>query len=815
MNMPLATDHTPAWLARFRVEPKAALDAMLRGLARVPPYERAAPPDILDRLFGGLPADDPDLCLLDETLRDWLAARRMDMDPERHAEYGLSRFVTETMGALSTIWLLDLPRSGAWIQDNFLELTRRVGPLRLSEAWDLPRALTQAAALTQTDQRLRFYWLRLCKDAARPSLRDMIDPALSGLSNLPDAKGHGASPELIAGLARFGAGLASTPRDQRDFLRRWRALKARFPRTGKTWRGLWQAPLTNRQYRDQPFIDWLKESEPALRGKWTGKPPAPPTKQQLDGLFQRLRRGERATLLPEIQRVLDGYEHHAEATGDDYFFVRSACNLGKAVLPWAPGYALAWARDALRWSPNDSHAWDLRGSALNRLGHPDIAQAVYWEAVRRLPDNAVVRNQLARLLVDQGRESEAENLFREAHTRDPDDAVAPNELARLLAHTGREAEAEVLFRETYARDPGDAVARVELARLLARTGRQGEAEALLRRTFQDLPDDPIAPYLLAQYLIAWGRPEEAAAVHTHYVQTFGEDERSTVLRRLLDAGAESVAEVRQQLADHDPYAEPDMESVASDAKATECQAVREAGDWGALPPEPGMYPVRSDAEIAEYEAVREKEAHDALYPEPGTQSVESDAETTNRAAALEGEKRGAPFLRRAAGAGRADLLFRIRDAATAEQTLAELLADDPGDLYPQVVWALHVPGRRTALAGHYREALGALAPHLAAAGPETPTSHWEHLYEAFPERRRLIDFTRLMRSGYEEAVATRLGDWIAGEEDDADAFLRACLKKTVAEDGCIDPAAPGLEDLLNAGILAAVDLGDGILGQAA
>jgi len=141
MTMPLETNHTPEWLERFRVEPKAALDAMLRGLARIPPYERAAPPDILDRLFGGLPKDDPDLHLIDETLHDWLAARCMEMDPERHAEYGLSRFVTETMGALSTVWLLGLPRSGAWVQDNFLELTHRAAPLRLSEAWDLPRAL--------------------------------------------------------------------------------------------------------------------------------------------------------------------------------------------------------------------------------------------------------------------------------------------------------------------------------------------------------------------------------------------------------------------------------------------------------------------------------------------------------------------------------------------------------------------------------------------------------------------------------------------------------------------------------------------------
>jgi len=271
-------------------------------------------------------------------------------------------------------------------------------------------------------------------------------------------------PELISGLARFGAGLTSTPRDQRGLPAALAGgLKARFPRTGKTWRGLWQAPLTNRQYRDRPFIGWLKESEPALRKQWTGpvSVPIPPNITEIVKDLGRCSRlpGERSQVLTEAEKLLTTLEHYAEATGDDYFFVRSACNLGKAVLIWAPGHALAWSRDALRWSPNDGHAWDLRGSALNRLGHSDIAQAVYWEGIRRLPDNAVLRNQLARLMLDQGRESEAKNLFREASER----------------------------------DPGDAVARVELARLLARTSRECEAEDLLRRTIKDFPDKPIAP----------------------------------------------------------------------------------------------------------------------------------------------------------------------------------------------------------------------------------------------------------------------------------------------------------------------------------
>jgi len=82
MNRPLETDPTPVWLKQFRVQPRVALDAMLRGLARVPPYERATPPGILDRLFGSLPPAHPDLGRLDEALRQWPDERRKNKDLE-------------------------------------------------------------------------------------------------------------------------------------------------------------------------------------------------------------------------------------------------------------------------------------------------------------------------------------------------------------------------------------------------------------------------------------------------------------------------------------------------------------------------------------------------------------------------------------------------------------------------------------------------------------------------------------------------------------------------------------------------------------
>ncbi len=718
MSLPSAQPETPAWLLRFRTEPLAALDDLLRGLARIPPYERAAPPDLLELVFGGLPESDPDRGLLDATLRDWLAARLGALTPEGRAAYGLSRYVTESMNALSAVWLLRLPLAGAWIQDHFLDLTRWAAPLRLSEAWDLPRALAQAGALTQTDQRLRFHWLRLCKEAARPSQRDMIDPALSGLSRLPGTSGQGASPELIAGLARFGAELERTPLDQRDFLRRWRALKARFPRTAKTWHGLWQAALSDRQNQGKPFVGWLTDAEPVLRTTWRGLRTSPPTKGEVDALFQRLRRGERDTVLADIDRIVRGYEDYAEAAGDAYLLVRTACNLGKDVLPWAPGHALRWARDALRWEPSNGHAWDLRARALYGLCRADLAQAVYWEAIRRLPDDAVVRCQLALALLDQDRGPEAEALFREAHERDPSSAIA----------------------------------RVELARLLARTDRQPEAEDLLRRTLADLPDNPIAVYTLALLLIAWGRARDAARIRDRYVARFGQDQRSATLGRLLVAGADGTAEVQHHLSDRDLHAEPSDQPIAADGPVAEDQAAREA--------------------------------------------------------------RSAGPLHSAAGASRADLLFRMQEPAAAEQALAGLLEADADDIYAQVVWALHIPERRPRLAAAYRDALGALAPHLAAAGLDTPAGHWEVLAEAFPERQGLIDLTRLVRTGSGQAANGRIADWMAGG-DAQDAFVRARLKSLVERDRRLDPAAPELEPLLADAIRREVDLGDGVLGEAA
>jgi len=707
-------------LERFRLEPAIALDDLLRGLERVPPYERATPSEILKRLFGTLPRDDADVLLLDQTLRAWLERRWREGGTQKRADYGLSRFVTETMDALAAVWLLRLPECGSWLQDNYLMLAQWGAPQRLSKVWDLPRALAEAAALTQVDKRLRFYWFRLCGEAAKPSQRWMIDPALAGLSGLPGAAGQGAGPDLIAGLARFGAALASTLRDQVDFLGRWRAITVRFPRVPKTWHRLWHNALSDQRYDDRPFRRWLVESEPALGRSMTGAHAvSPPTRQQVNDLFGRIRQGERESVIPEATALFAGYEAYAEATGDAYFVVRFATNVGKEVLPWAPGHVLAWAHAALRWSPSNAHAWSLRGRALVRLGRRDLAQAVYWEAVRRLPDNPVVRVQLALLLEEEGRLREAEALLREVHDVDPKNEGA----------------------------------RVEFAQILSRTGRVPEAEALLRRSVDEMPNEPIIVFTLACLLIAWDRPSEAAAVRDLYAKRFGKDRSTTTLEHLLHTGTAGAQESRRHLAERQPSAEDAALRIVVD------------GPVGA------------------------------------------------RVTAT--ELRGHETLRRSAAVSRADLLFRIDKRAEAVGELAEILREDDDDGYGYVVWALHDPDRRPGLAALYRESFGVLAPHLAAAGPETAAAHWDRLGDEFPHRDPLIEFARLMRGGSDTATSHRLVKWLEQGQEEDDTYFRTRLRFLLDRDGRLEPDAPDQRALLDTLIRREVDLGELAVDEAA
>lgn len=516
------------WLAEFERDPAEAVDELLRGVADVAPYERAGAADVLATLFGGLAEDNPDRRALDEALGDWLFARRGD-GPKVRREHGMNRYVEELIQALTAVYRLRLTGTAERLRASFASFHGWLKSLALGPGQDPALELWQIMALMQHDRRFLGDWYRLCEEAGHSLPEAYLTVGLLGLRRIPGYEGEevepGGSlrPEVIAGLFRWAARLPQGPASRKIFQRRFGALRVLYPRSPQRWRDI-ILPLLE-AYPGAPFHEWLEDASMKLgRGGHRSNAVATvPSRSRFGDLLRRLGKEPTSRLVNEIRALVQGYEGYAEATGDPELLVKVACDFSGRLRRRAPGEALRLARLANRWQPNNHYTWTHWAAALEVLGKEDRAEVVYWEAVRRFPDNPVARVALADLLVRVDRSEEAEGLLREAVDRFPDNAHSHVALAELLARAKRFEEAEALLRKSADRVRDDAHCRVFLAEVLARTNRLDEAEALLRKAGEDFPDDLVARNTLASLLARTERPNEAEHLYRETMIRFRRD----------------------------------------------------------------------------------------------------------------------------------------------------------------------------------------------------------------------------------------------------------------------------------------------------
>jgi len=507
------------WLDRLAADPGRAVDTLLRGVAHLPSLQRASPSEALMALLGDLPPEAPEWPLLDQALLDWLKARRANADGLLGRPGGVERFIRETGEAFRAAWRLELPESSAWVRSELLDLLRWADGFSLDATFDLGRAVLVAAAHLQQGSELRFVWFRACEEAAIPRLRHRLGAALLGLAKTPGGTAGGPSHDLIVGLARWAVRLPDSDYSRGEAVREWRALKAAFPRQPGFWHGEWQAILEDPRIGAHPFTSWLKDADPALKAPATaGKTRRLPTlPSDIKGTIESMEadlgeQGLTDKLWREMAALLDQLEHYADISGESYHLVTSCTNIAGIVMGQAPGQALALTRRALLWSPSNGHAWSIRATALDRLGRQDLAEAVLWEAVRRVPSHAAPYIDLALTWVDRGGLGEAEALLRKAAVLDPRNDHTSVELARVLWLLGRADEALSLLHD-----------------LLGRA------------------ENAVGLYTLGCLLVAEGRGAEASKVLACYRHGYGNDYRITRLVRLIGAGAAGQEEERAHL----------------------------------------------------------------------------------------------------------------------------------------------------------------------------------------------------------------------------------------------------------------------------
>lgn len=457
------------WLDRLRADPDQAVDALLRGVAHLPGFQRASQSDAMIALLGRLDPQSDERQAADRALCAWLQRRTQPSDEVLARPGGVRRFVDETAEGIRAAWRLEMPACTAWMRANLLDLLRWADAFATDATHDLGEAVLIAALHLQQGKEYRFLWRDQCARAAAPRLRHRLDTALGGAGRIgPD--------EAVAGFALWAAALPARDSLKPEVVREWQTLKAVFPRSPGYWRGRWE-DLCEQRRDDHPFVHWLQKADSALRSPQrqaqTRRAPLLPSPKIREGLLQRIDTGGVSEpLWRETKQLLDQYERYAELTGESYYLVTSCTNFATHLLSRAPGHALTLIRRAQLWSASDSHAWSLRATVLDALGRPDLAEAVLWEGRRRTPNNAIFSAQLAERLYRSDRAAEAEQVLAGMLVQD---SVALYTQAYLLIALDRRDEAAAQA-ERYRSLFGSDRCHQTLTRLLA-AGAAGTAEA--------------------------------------------------------------------------------------------------------------------------------------------------------------------------------------------------------------------------------------------------------------------------------------------------------------------------------------------------
>ncbi len=510
------------WLDEFERAPMAAFGDLLAGYARIPPYERADAPDAARMLFGPLSSEDPARRLLGTAILDWLEQRRRQSPPANPAR--LQSWVREVCEAFEIVSLLDVSEAAIGLRRRFDEWNAWVARFVLAPSRDARAEYWRMLALTQplvaksgarnNPDSLAPHWVDICQAADSMLPHRYLRIGLLGLRRLQSAL-DGKDVPWVAGLMRWA--LACDPKPT-EFQAEWRALKPMYPRTDRQWRQVVGHLLETTLFcadRDALLALWRGDSDIApiarerfhLRGEMLRSPGPDDARAVTDRIGESWDRIE-----PRIDMLMHQHRRFLSAASDPQYFVRAVHTLGRALIrtradePHARARkAEALAREGLDWAPHDRHLWSLWREALEADGALEAAELVGWESVRRDPNNADARTQLATLLAEAlGRPADAETLLRGTIATFPDNVVARNQLAELLIAIGRVADTETTVDAAFAAGVVDGATYALRARLQAHRGQPQQGLATLREGMQRFPDS-MAAFRYYERILTEGR----------------------------------------------------------------------------------------------------------------------------------------------------------------------------------------------------------------------------------------------------------------------------------------------------------------------
>jgi tetratricopeptide (TPR) repeat protein len=517
---------------------------LFSGIADIEPFEAASPAEAANLLFAEIENDEEINKALSRGLLAWLETQRNIRSADAVDREIRARQVAE---AFDTVTLLSLPQVVVQLWRRYPSLYHWVEQLSGDGRHDLREDFLRTLAVTQSclapaEQARRIaFWLDICRRAGRTYPDSYVDVGLLGLQSVelpPQLSGLLSNEALcVTGLLNWLSGRRGL---WSEFSGRWLALKQAFPHVDAYWAEIytWVVYPRRGELTEETLNAWALNV--GLKGKL--RPPRITHKlfykEEVAALTKQFAKLAFPAASERAVRIVTVAEDEAVESGNTEFVVKSACNLGQALLRQAKGsiqdragLALSFATTALRWNPAHTHAWSLWRDALAALNRWSDAERVAWESVRRFPGVAVLSNNLSQLLAAGGRGKEARELLAETLKR-TNDKYTRTMLAGLLIRQGSPRDLqraiEILREGT---ENGDSFCRNMLAGLLMRSryrGDRDEAERHLRHNIA-ATSDARARTMLAGMLVRRGRPNDIDEALEHLEAAHQMDPRARVM----------------------------------------------------------------------------------------------------------------------------------------------------------------------------------------------------------------------------------------------------------------------------------------------
>lgn len=434
------------WLDRFDKDPESTWEAFVSGNAPVSGFALAGVSETLGTVFGGLQPDDARIQKLDATLTQWLDPFLAWNEDQRH-HFGYSNYVQHLDQAFTTVAYLRLPKMSGHLFQRLEYYSAILPSLTLASYLDPMAAVYRVLAQSEHYcPRLQPLWLRLCRNAGVTLEDYYLDIGLLGLRGIPLRSN--VPPAWLAGLAAW----LPHASNQKLFLRKLRSLRAMDPKATK-FLSDWSKPLLEKmeeQIIDTDRVDWWrKELKPARSSPKKGAiaPLSSPYPRDLTEVFDQFEKtGKFEKLASDLRSLFSQHEDYAQRASDTYYLVHATAKAAGFLLKQSQTdmakLASQLLRRALVFAPWDIPCWHLLGRSLASMGHVHAAEWVFWDTLRRDPNNLPTYNELGILLSRQGRLDEAEAVFRKVLIQDANDSFALPQLEKIaiLRQNGGYAE---------------------------------------------------------------------------------------------------------------------------------------------------------------------------------------------------------------------------------------------------------------------------------------------------------------------------------------------------------------------------------------